>query len=337
MLNAAKAGDMATFRDPLEVQLNEANDTGALVLDTMFHGDTTGYLARVAGSPSAGVITVDNDGLINSTTNARLRWLYVGMYLASIDSSTGEVTQNGMLVTAISGNTVTVTVNGVATSGACADNDYLVRGSQSGEGSDYNNGLEGLAAALATSNNTYWGIARAGTALWRPQRYNASGVTVDETLWRAPLDLLKINGASMLNQAVSADVPEDMAILTSVEGATLFASKLITNKRYVNSGEPVKLFGGWSAIMCHGLPMVEDPACPLGLYYYVRWADWKVYSELGQIGFSVFDTDGQTIRKIPGYTSFEILLQAQLQLGCLVPNKQAVLYNVSGMTAAVSA
>lgn len=327
----ASRTDRGAFARALETELQTANDDGRLVLNHMLWGDKTARLARVNNSPAAGVITIDNDGLVNSAAGGRALFIYPGMYLASISSSTGEVTQNGLLVTAISEGaattTVTVTLNGAASAGSCANNDYLVRGSQSGEGNDYNAGISGITAALSTSDNTYWGLDRssAANAFWRPQRYDATGVTVNEALFRAPLDRIKKFGGNPNNQSLEGKL-EDLAILTSIEGVTLFGSLLVGDKRYVNT---VNLDGGWAALTCHGKPMIEDPSCPLGLYEYLNWADWQLYSEIGRIGFMVDDTDGLTIRKVPGYQLYELLMYARLEAGCKRPNRQAVLYGLT--------
>jgi hypothetical protein len=323
--------DQMAFGRAMETELETANADGRLVLNHMLWGDKTARLARVDGAPAAGVITIDNDSLFNNAAGARALYLYEGMYLCAIDSSTGAVVQNGMLVTAISegasSTTVTVTIAGVATSGATADNNYLVRGSESGEGQDYNQGVSGIMATLSTSNNTYWGLDRssAANAFWRPQRYNAANIALTENLWRAPLDRVKKFGGNPNNQSLEGKL-EDLAIVTSIEGVTVFANLLLGLKRYVNT---VSLDGGWSAITCHGKPMIEDPSCPLGVYTYLNWADYQLYSQIGQIGFQVDDTDGLTLRKVPGYQLYELLLYSRLELGCKRPNRQAIMYGVT--------
>jgi hypothetical protein len=320
--------DIDAFGRAMEVEMTGGREDADVALSASLWLDRTARLGRIAGAPAAGVVTLDNDGLPHSTTGNRTIYFEEGMYYDAIDDN-GVTTQAGLYCSAINAaaNTVTFTLNGAASSGNAADNNWLVRGMVSGEANEYNQGVSGIAATLGSTTNTYWNVDRsqANAARWRPNRISGNGVLFNDALLRKPIDTIAKYGANV-NRRLSDGVREDLVILTSLEGVAKYADTLTPDRRYVNT---TRLEGGWEAVLCHGIPMVPDRHCPLGHYHYINWADWGTYSPTGTIALDLFAPNGQTIHWIPGYDLWQVMLNAKLEIGCRRPNRQADLYDVA--------
>jgi hypothetical protein len=319
--------DIDAYGRNMEVEMAGGREDADVALSASLWLDRTARLGRIAGAPAAGVATLDNDGLPHSVTGNRTIYFEEGMYYDAIDDN-GVVTQAGLCCSAIdaAANTVSFTLNGAATAGNAADNNWLVRGMITGEANEYNQGVSGISATLGSTTNTYWNIDRstAAAAKWRPNRIDATDLVFDDALMRKPIDTIAKYGAQV-NRRLSDGVREDLVILTSLEGLAKYADTLTPEKRYTNT---TRLEGGWEAVLCHGVPMVPDRHCPLGHYHYINWADWGTYSPTGTIALDLFAPNGQTIHWIPGYDLWQVMLNAKLEIGCRRPNRQADLYNV---------
>lgn len=329
VINLSKT-DRGAFAGALETEMMGLQEDMGLRLNHALHLDKTLRLAEVAGSPSTGVITVDNASLRHSTSGDRTKYLIEGMYLDAVDTN-GATIQAGMKVESIDAvnNTVTVSINGVTGHGSTANNNFLVPGIQTGQRNDYNQGVSGLSAALGSTTNTYWNLNRstAANARWRPVRVNQNAA-VSEAGIRKLITTVQKFGADQGGR-IEPNTIESAVILTSFEGYDAYAALLTGNKRFVNT---LNLQGGFLAIEADGYPMVRDADCPLGIYQFLNLADWNLGSPTGAIRPRVVDEDGQTIRWVPGFNQWLVLLCSELELGCFAPTRSGELYGVT-MTA----
>jgi VCBS repeat-containing protein len=337
--------NLGAFKPILQEKMESLEEAAIDILNNCLYMPKTGYLGRVAGSPAAGVITLDNDGLVNTTAKTRTQWFRVGMPLAAIRS--GAVVQNGMVVSAIdeANDRVTVTINGTADHGAVADNDYLVIGHLLGGSTAYNQNPTGLASWLGESANTVWNVDRsqAANALYRPQRITpAQGESLENTLGRGKATLWK-RGANE-GGAVDPTSGESMVWLTSGEGWRAYGAALVSVKRFVvpvgggdasmamNMGagaSQIKLAGGFTALDCDGVPLVKDRSCPLGHYFGMYWPDWRLHSTTGSVQLTPVVVNGSPIQKVPFHDLWIMELKASLELECQMPNRQIDVYGIT--------
>ena len=327
--------NLGAFAPILQEKMLDTEEGAKDLLNVAAQGYRSGYLGRVAGTPAAGVITLDNDSLIHTTAKTRTCWIRVGMPLAAIRS--GVVVQNKMLVTAIDevNDTITVTVDGVATSGAVADNDFLVLGHLGGANASYNVSVTGLADWLGSASTTVWNVDRstAANALYRPQRLTpAQGESLETVLNRAKMTVWK-RGA---NQGGTMDPsrPEEFAWLTSGEGVRTLGLQLLQQRKYVSMADVtgsrgVKLSGGFTALDCDGVPMVPDASMPLGHFYGLNWNDWQLHSVTGNVQLVPVIVNGSPLQKVPFHDLNIIELKANFELLCQMPNRQVDVYGVT--------
>lgn len=326
--------NLGAFAPILQEKMVDCEEGAKDLLNIAAHGYRSGYLGRVASSPAAGVITLDNDGLIHSVAKTRTMWFRVGMPIAAVRS--GVVVQNKMVVTAVDevNDTVTVSIDGVADAGAVADNDYLVLGHLSGANASYGVAVTGLADWMGSAATTVWGVNRslAANALYRPQRITpAQGESLETVLNRGKMTVWK-RGANQ-GGTIDPSRPEEFAWLTSGEGVRTLGLQLLQQRKYVSMADVtgargVKLSGGFTALDCDGVPMVPDASMPLGHYYGLNWNDWQLHSVTGNVELVPVIVNGSPLQKIPLHDLNIIEMKANMELLCQMPNRQIDVYGV---------
>lgn len=338
--------NMGAFKPILQEKMESLEEASIDMLNNCLYVPKSGYLGRVAGSPSAGVITLDNDGLINAVAKTRTQWLRVGMPVAAIRA--GVVVQNGMTIEAIdeANDQITVSINGATSAGAVADNDYIVLGHLLGGSTGYNQNPTGIAAWLGDNTNTVWNVDRsqAANAIYRSQRITpAQGESLENVLGRGKAQLWK-RGANE-GGAVDPTAGEQMVWLTSGEGWREYGASLVSVKRFVvptgggdsmsmNMGagaKQISLAGGFTALDADGVPMVKDRSCPLGHFFGMYWPDWRLHSTTGSVQLTPVICNGSPLQKVPFHDLWIMELKASLELECQMPNRQIDVYGV-GMT-----
>ena len=344
-INRARSNEVV-FQDAMVLELKAKERDAGKIINQALYLPKSGVLGRVAGSPAAGVITLDNDGLINTLASDLTKYFHVGLPVCAIRSDTGAVRQNGLLVTAIdkTAGTITVTdagtLDGAAGHGNTADNDWLVIGHLDSVSSSYNQAVTGISswlgahAAATDIGGTVWGLDRtaAANALWRPMRVTpAQGEALEATLRRAKSAAFKEGGDE--GNIMDPNQPEGFIWLTSPEGYDKYGAGLLATRQFQVPTSPgvqggyVNLGGGFVGLWADGVPMLADSDCPCGRYFGMRLAeDWDIY---GSLEFQpVFLPQGGMLQKLPNFPLYIIELYASFELGCSMPNRNV---EVSGV------
>jgi hypothetical protein len=330
------------FQDAFYMEMERNEEDNAKLKNQSLYLPSTGYLGRVAGSPSSGVITLDNDGLVNTLAGDLTKYLPVGLPVASIAG--GSIVQNGLLIKANdpTAGTVTTTaagtLDGAAGHGSVADNDYLVIGHLDSVRSCYNQAPTGLVDWLGATTGTIWEINRATYPEFAPMRTTQTqGETLEACLRRARSKAWKYGGGQ--NMRFDPNEIEDFIWLTCVEGYNLYGSQFAGQRQFVVetnvnagiTGTGVALRGGFTGLWADGVIMLPDVDCPAGHFYGLHLAqDWDLYGDsynspipLG--GGALFGI----LEHIPTFPLYIGTLGSSFQLGCRMPNRNVDVHTVT--------
>ena len=235
---------------------------------------------------------------------SRLRYLYEGLPIEFVTSTTGVLSTSGV-VTTNSVSTITDSVNFELNTTAntnIADNDWIIRtGSRIVTNTDLITnasyemmGLKGIiddASYVTTLHN----LSRSSYAWWKCATFSTddnSGTNRDLTL-------------TLMQSAVSAVEQEGGKIdLILCDHATrdAYAAIVIADKRYPNT---MKLDGGFTALEFDGIPVVADPMMPTYTMFFIDTS----HLQLMQMGDWVWmDRDGAVLSRVADSDAYEAVL-----------------------------
>lgn len=243
-------------------------------------GTVTGILAELTSSPAASTtFTVDS-----------AQWIEVGMVLDTVNPVGPAVDDAGIIVTNVSGNTITVSAAISSTSGF-----YLTRTGNYGQ------------EPYGLSN-----IVRSTGAL-----HGLNPATVGESFWAAQLDTTTttLTELAMLTMCdnirrASGEVPS--AIFCSLGVRRSYWNILTGMRRY---NEPKAFAGGLVGLsfMTGGkdLPVVEDPDAPVSNMAMITEKEMKIFRDKD---WYWEDLDGSIFKWVSGFDVWEALMKQYWQI-----------------------
>lgn len=330
------ATDRGAFGRVMDVEMSDVEETGRLILSHALYKDKTRRLGTVASGANSTTIVFDNAGLENAVSGDITKYFFVGQYIDFVSGANATLDE-GLEVVSINPTANSVTFDATVDAGVVAGS-YAVPGRLGGGGNDLNRGVSGLAAALGSTTNTYWGINRstAANALWRPVRVDAgnggAAAALSQQLLRKLKGIVRRTGADRGGR-MAPGMQEGAMWLTSIEDKDAYTNLLTNLNRTVNTFE---LKGNWVAIEAEGYPMVDDADAPVGRIRFLNWADWNLGSPTGNITPTLINApDGLVFRQVSTYDLWAAYLSAELELGCFMPNRSGELYNLNTAAYAV--
>lgn len=299
------------------------------------HGDGSGALARVKGSPSADTpvtgqhtIHLDPDQDAASGYTFGLRYIERGMPLCASATKTGTAlstlkTASLRVLSVDRSDPDDPVMICTGTIGTLADNDYLFWGSR--ERPSKGRMPSGLWAALLDANvPTYLGIDRSDDAndWFRPH--------VVEGVGSSPLER-EIQAA--YDQVVSTHGGDPSVLLFNMGVWRRFAEELRVDRQFVTAAETGKYKGGTKMLVWNGADsdcyIVKDRDVPAGCILGLDWTTHKQGTLLdagwlgGQKGL------GENIfQRVPGVLEYVAVMVWMGQHFCIDPGKNFVLRGI---------
>jgi hypothetical protein len=326
----------ATVRLTHPVIVSSKNDKGSFVravsaefdgirrdlqndVNRQWFGDGTGVIGRASNgnTSSDGVaLTVDTGHSIKAN-------MFIDSDASKSGGSSSSDQMSGEQVSAVDDDGVTITL--VADGGQWQDNDYIFR---KGSAGNEMMGLLGIVDSGVASQGadgpyvtTLHAISRADGAYpeWRARVNHNSGTAraISETI---------IDDA-ILDCQEASEGETDLIISTSRQYRK--ASHILTgDRRYTPS---MRLRGGFTALDWGGIPFVWDRDCPIdsGGDHMLFGLDMNDLMLLELQDWDFDDTDGSVLHRQAGYAYYDATLFYYGQLGCLAPDDQFVIRDLS--------
>lgn len=282
--------------------------------------DLTQDLARQCFGNRTGVLADPADG-VTSTSHVvdSVRNLEVGEFIDFIQINDGSNLGLKRRITNIVNSTRTITVD-AANTGATTANTRLVRNG------NYGKEMFGLDAVINASNptaiagspNLFGNIDRsaAGKQYWQANELDAGGVPVTLNLMQQAIDTAdqQSNGEITL-------------ILTDYDQWRKYASILVPDRRFPTAdGKPIKLDGGFQALMYDEIEVVKDRFAPPQILWFMDEATFMFFV---MSDFDWMDKDGAVIARTPNKDAYEGTLFAYIQMGNEAPRSNTKLFNLA--------
>lgn len=314
---AATEASEASFVSLAKKSLDESFYEIQLNQNRILHGNSLGVRAIVTVVTSATQITVNHAyGITGAGPGAA--HIAVGD-LAVV--RTASVVRGRAKITGITPNadgTAVVTLEAPGIAGMVA-NDLLVTGTDSDD--SYGREANGLYAIIDPDSSfaVFEGVDSAVHPRWKSQKRAATGGLVDE------VEVMKLGALVKSKGGVDPFMnPDEFLLITSTGILIKYAETLLGQRRFERNYE---LRGGWKAVECAGLPLIDDPDVPRGKLYLVHipsltWVDLR---DFGKLKYG----DSTAWIQTPGYDGFQCSLRAYWNFGCIVRNTHAVLHTIT--------
>jgi hypothetical protein len=326
-LQIGYAFNYATVRITHPVIQASKNDRGAFVraigaemdgirrdlkndINRQLFGDGDGVLGITSGTHSSGdtalILQAGHKVKVNS---------YIDSWTTR--ESGGSSTVDGVQVTAISGNTLTIAAD------TWADNAYIFR--QDNRANEMM-GLLGIVdanAAATTFTSTLQNIARATYPEWDAQVYVGSSAGTARAITEDILD------AALLDSQ-SASEGETSLMVTSPVQFRKIGQLMTPDRRYSPSME---LEGGFTAINWAGVPIVWDRDCPRWSQQVADGTDMDMIFGLDESELAIYqladwdfdDTDGNVLHRRQDVAAYDATLFYYANLGTTDASKHFVI------------
>lgn len=116
------------------------------------------------------------------------------------------------------------------------------------------------------------------------------------------------------------------AIMTTRAIRREYLEQVSTDRRYVQSSEPIVFDGGFRGLEYNGIPLMTDNDAIDGEMYFLTMKDLQLYR---MSDYEWMDRDGAVLSRITGYDAYEAVLYRYAELGCKRRNSQGVLCDLA--------
>lgn len=313
LLKAASSSEGA-FVSAFKQEMEDTVLTSKIDHNRAAYGDGTGTFARPRTAAQVGP-TIDVDTTIN------FRGGEVVDNLTSAGATKGA-SSHAKTVTGIDRVNRTITFNSAVD--AVATTDRIVRASSDSTtavpNNSYNREIQGLTSIVANTG-TLHGVNPATYSFWKAYQTNVGGAVSDTVLRNAKDEVGFESG-------VDLETGLDFAIITTRGIRRRYADNLLAN-RQVQIAQPVKLHGGFTALMFDENPIFVDDQCPIGNifgislrdFFWAQLADWEW-----------IDDDGTVLKWESRRDRFIAVLHKYCQLGTGARNRHFRLTGVNDDT-----
>jgi hypothetical protein len=311
LLKAASSNEGA-FVSAFKQEMEDTVLTSKLDFNRAAYNDGTGVFATArAGTIGAGATVTT----VSSTINFR-----GGEIIDGVTISTGVVIEPARLVTAVDRVNRTITVTPALTTGLTATNDGWVRASADSTvatpNNSWNREIQGLSSLIGTT--TVHGVNPTTYPFWQSTVTAVAGA-VSDTVLRTALDTVGFESGADLETGL------DFALITTRGIRRRYADNLLAN-RQVQVASPVKLHGGFTALMFDENPIFVDDSCPVGNVFGLALKDF-FWSQLAD--WDWIDQDGTVLKWESRRDRFIAVLYKYCQLGVTNRNRS---FRLTGVT-----
>ena len=273
----AAASNEGAFVSAFKQEMDDTVLTSKLDHNRAAYGNGTGAFTAVRTDPGVGAFTVLD---VDSTINFR------GGEVIDIVSTAGtQRDASARLVTAVDRVNRTITLSPAVTDANIVVGDLIVRASSDSTlavpNNSWNREIQGLTSLVGTA--TVHGVNPANYPFFK-STVTAVGGAISDTVLRNAKDAIGFESGADLETGL------DFAIITTRGIRRRYADNLLAN-RQVSIAQPVKLHGGFTALMFDENPIFVDDSCPVGNvfglslrdFFWAQLADWDWMDEDGKV------------------------------------------------------
>lgn len=311
----AAASNEGAFVSAFKQEMDDTVITSKIDFNRAAYGDGTGTMATVRTDPGAGAFTVLD---INTSINFR------GGEVVDIVSTAGvQRDASARVVTAVvrTAAAQTITLSPSITDANIIVGDLIVRASSdstlAAPNNSFNKEIQGL-SSLVDSTGTIHGVNPTTYPFWSSFERAVGGALSDTELRNAKDNVGFESGADLESGL-------DFAIITTRGIRRRYSDTLLAN-RQVQASQPVKLHGGFTALMFDENPIFVDDQAPQGVVFGLSLRDffWAQMSD-----WDWMDEDGKVLKWESRRDRYIAVLYKYCQLGITARNRH---FKLTGVT-----
>lgn len=272
------------------------------------YGNSDGNAGGNGRIAKCGTTTTTNVVVLNSDEPLRKGHLYVNMLVDIGTAGSPTSLINGEAITAVSIANKTITVT---TSISTTTANFVSRHGSAGKE------INGLQSIISTAANSLGGVdaSSAGNEYWDNQRdTSTTTLTLDkmQSMWNT----VRVAGANVAN----------LTLLTSFGIQRSYFGLLSSQVRYV---DPMDFKAGYSALAFNNRPLVADVDAKFGSLFFLDEDALKNYENED---WHFLDKDGDVLKWVIGYDSWEFALAKYFQIGAVRRNTSGVMSALTDTT-----
>jgi hypothetical protein len=309
LLKAASSNEGA-FVSAFKQEMDDTVLTSKLDHNRAAYGNGTGTFTTVTDALNTAVVGVA------STINFR------GGEVVDILTGAGAVVgplNHARTVVSVQRAALTITLNAGVTEARVAGH-IIVRASSDSTSAvpnnSYNREIQGLQSLVGTA--TVHGVNPANYPFFQ-STVTAVGGAISDTVLRNAKDAIGFESGADLETGL------DFAIITTRGIRRRYADNLLAN-RQVSIAQPVKLHGGFTALMFDENPIFVDDSCPVGNVFGLSLRDF-FWSQLAD--WDWMDEDGKVLKWESRRDRYIAVLYKYCQLGVTARNRHFRLTGVN--------
>jgi hypothetical protein len=311
----AAASNEGAFVSAFKQEMDDVLTTLKIDFNRAAYGTGTGEMATVRTDPGAGAFTVLD---VDTTINFR------GGEVVDIVSTAGvqrDASARTVVAVVRTAGAQTITLSPSVTDANIVVGDLIVRASSdstlAAPNNSFNKEILGL-RALVDSTGTIHGVNPTTYPFWASREVAVGGALSDTVLRNAKDDVGFESGADLESGL-------DFAIITTRGIRRRYADTLLAN-RQVQVTQPVKLHGGFTALMFDENPIFVDDQCPQGHVFGLSLRDffWAEASD-----WDWMEKDGSVLKWESRRDRYIAVLYKYCQLGITARNRH---FKLTGVT-----
>lgn len=302
-----------------------------------YHGNGMGVVGQINGPTAATDQTLADQTDLPETSATispdfnRAKYLRVGQRLGLVSltavggNTVGQIYDIrtvGSVDRTLGSEEVTFTVALSANGGGAAGNNYglVLISNDSGVAADssYNNEPMGIAGIVDDGNpgnsTSFQGIDATDLANdWHRATVQSSGTARDLTI-----NLMD----KAFTTAMETGDAAPTALVTSFGVARKYASLLLAERRYMQTGTASDLDGGYKALDYNGVPMIADRDCLNNRIYFLHEPDLRIYVLSDP---QWMNKDGSIYHRLPDKDAYQATMYCRETMGTDVRDKHVLL------------
>jgi len=316
----AAASNEGAFVSAFKQEMDDTVLTSKLDFNRAAYGDGSGKLATVRVDPVTVAINTATTLEVDTSINVR------GGEVVDIVATDGTVLNAALVVTGVvrtGANAPRIQFAGASGNynNSIDTNSIVVRASADSTTSVPNNSqnreIQGL-TSLVSSTGTVHGVNPSTYPFWKSYQSAVAG-PLNDTVLRTAKDEVGFESGADLESGL------DFAIITTRGIRRRYSDTLLSN-RQVSVAQPVKLHGGFTALMFDENPIFVDDHCPQGNVFGLALRDF-FWSQLAD--WDWMDEDGKVLKWESRRDRYIAILYKYCQLGITARNRH---FRLTGVT-----
>lgn len=290
LMKASESSEGA-FKSAFKQEMEHLTLSSKIDMNRAAFGNGVGVLATVSANEAAGQTVISVDTTINFRT---------GEMIDGLTIATGVVIEPARKVTAVDRTNLTITVTPALTTGLTASTDGWVRSSSNSTvavpNNSWNREIQGLSSIVAATG-TLHGVSPTSYPFWASTVVPSAGA-ISDTLLDTAMD--NVGFESGKGEAGGTDF-----VLMTTRGIRRRYKDTLTSMKRFTEAKPVKLNGGFTAVMFNENPIFVDDYCPVGNVFGLRPASlaWSQMSD-----WDWMDQDGAVLKQVSGKDKYQAIL-----------------------------